>query len=163
MSMNAPKYGWGTGGRHKAAIGTAPRPACGEFYEATESIGPQTNSTKRNAGAFAFARGTRFDSANRSSVAAQNPGPGAYKIGNALGPQPSSALKSTPVYGFTRDTRFRPRTAAEGGRSYLARSAVGPQVISDLRSKPSYGFGSARRFPDRPATSSGPGPGSYNA
>jgi hypothetical protein len=165
-SQNAPKYGWGSGGRHQAAIGTSPSPACGEYYELQESIGPQFNSQKRTVGGYSMGTQKRFDLKNKAAnPAAMNPGPGAYRTVASTGPQVSSVFRSNPICGFTRDQRFRPPTAAEGGKGYLARSAIAPQVLSERRSKPAYGFGTAKRFGDRPATavSSTPGPGSYNA
>ena len=167
-SHTAPQYGWGTGGRHQAAIGSRPvSQACGEFYELSESIGPQPVSTKKNVSAFAFGTSKRFDSGNRTAnPSAANPGPGAYKLGNSTGVQVSSDFKSNPIVGFGRAERFRPRTSVEGGKHVKIRSSVGPQVLSEQRSKPQYGFGSARRFDhDRPntAAASTPGPGSYNA
>ena len=167
-SHTAPQYGWGTGGRHQAAIGERPKnQACAEFYETSASIGPQPISTKKNVSAFAFGGAQRFDSGNRAAnPASQNPGPGHYKLQPTIGVQASSDFKSNPVCGFSRAQRFRPRTSQEGGKHVKIRSSVGPQVLSDFKSKPVYGFGSARRFDhERPSTArdATPGPGSYRA
>lgn len=165
-AATAPSYGWGTGGREQAPIGSAPRSACNEFYEQVGAVGPQPTSNKRTVSAYAFAHQPRFDMNNKTlNPNARNPGPGAYKTTPASGPQVDSTLRSQPIAGFSRAERFkRPTTSSAGGQAPLPRPSFGPQVISDFKSKPSFGFGSARRFPDRPKTSgSTPGPGSYNA
>jgi len=163
-SQSAPRYGWGTGGRAKPAIGVSVSPACGEFYELDEAMGPQAMSSKRCASNYSFSHDSRFDPAGRTP-GARNPGPGAYKAVNATGVQVRSELTSQPMYGFSRDQRFRPRTGAPTPAAQLTRSSVGTQVQSEKRSKPQFGFGSAQRFPSRPATAANgtPGPGSYNA
>ena len=165
MSHTSPSFGWGTSGRHQAAIGSSPRPACGEFYQQVGSIGRQPTSTKRNVSAFAFGHQPRFDSSNRAAnPSASNPGPGSYRIVSATGTQVDSTLTSKPKFGFSRDQRFRPRatTAASEANARLPPPAFGQQVLSDFKSKPSFGFSGAGRF--RPTTAeSTPGPGSYNA
>ena len=130
-SATSPRYSWGTGGRHKAAIGSRPvSQSCGEFYETCESIGPQVLAGKRTVSAFAFSHAQRFDQGNRASnPGAYNPGPGAYKAVDASGVQVNSTLRSQPMYGFSRADRFRrPGPTSAGAAPVVVRPSIGPQV-----------------------------------
>jgi len=166
VSRTSPRYGWGTGGRQQAAIGTAPRPACGEFYELSTSVGAQPLSTKRTNANYTFGCDSRFDDVQALRTKAAAPGPGSYKAVCASGVQADSTKPSRPQYGFSRSQRFSYR-GANGPElnSGAFRPAVGPQVVSTMRSKPQSSFGKAKRFGDRPGTAQErtPGPGSYNA
>ena len=163
--VTRPRYGWGTSGRETAPIGSAPRAACGEFYELSASFGAQQLSTKSTKPNYGFGNSPRFDDRQKNRQKAAAPGPGAYSFVPATGAQADSTLPSRPVYGFSRDNRFRrsalePKPELNSGK--LPPKAVGKQVLSDFRSCARYGFGSARRFDHRPTTASTPGPGSYN-
>lgn len=162
----SPRYGWGTSGRKQAPIGSAPRAACGEFYEVPASMGAQP--TKRTNANYTFGGASRFEDVQKRRERAAAPGPGAYKAVCGSGAQVDSTKPTLPIYGFARAERFRGRGVAAGNTPELnsghLRPAVGPQVVSTMRSKPQFGFGSAKRFSDRPSSAHGePGPGSYNA
>lgn len=178
VSRNAPRYGWGTGGRDKLGsggmMGLASRPACNEFYELTEAIGPQPVSTRATRPAYSLSMDSRFDDRQRTRKLAAAPGPGAYNTIGGTGTQADSTKATQPQYGFSRGNRFRQGNADPANRNREARlvgdlrSAVGRQVMSERKSKPQYRFGTARRFEwDRPASAAArydtPGPGSYNA
>ena len=170
---NAPRYGWGTGGRDKLAaggmIGLGAKPACSEFYEVTASIGQQPTSTRSTRPAYSLSMDARFDDKQKMRSKAAAPGPGSYNTVAGTGTQTDSTKISNPQYGFGRNQRFRPPSSSRETKLVGdLRSAVGRQVVSDRRSKPQFRFGSARRFEwDRPASAqakySTPGPGAYNA
>ena len=169
IKSTSPRYGWGTGGRHQAPIGTRPRSACAEFYEMSSAMGEQPLGTKKTNPNYRFAGASRFDDVQKARNKAAAPGPGAYKAVSGSGVQVDSTMRTKPIYGFSRAERFRGAGLAGTGpelNSGSLRPAIGPQVVSTMRSKPASSFGSARRFPDRPSSARDghtPGPGSYNA
>ena len=99
-SRNAPRYGWGTGGRDKLAagglIGLGNKPACSEFYEVAESIGHQPVSTKATKPAYSLGHESRFDDRHRMRQKAAAPGPGSYSTAPAAGTQVDSTKPSQP-------------------------------------------------------------------
>jgi hypothetical protein len=163
----SPRFGWGTGGRHQAPIGSRPRSACNEFYEVSSSMGAQPLGTKATKPNYTFSGASRYDDPQKARNKAAAPGPGAYKYVGGSGVQVDSTFRSKPIYGFSRAARFKGGGLDGTGpelNSGTVRPAIGPQVVSTMRSKPASSFGSAKRFADRPNSArDGPGPGSYNA